>query len=441
MFRKRGGRWLWSVNVIGLLAVLSMGFWLIPGILAQETGAPSSAGVEATGSDTDTNCSQPGGECPPCMETPCSCGQCPHVEIREILARPNDWENHLALNDELIRQNGDVGVLENWQVKYVGRVSDAAPGDVYTWVYEIHDAKKPPDQWEPIPDVVPALAAIEDDVVQGDYDVRLRLTRDARNYYSFSRRVMVASLEQDASHPLALTNGGNYTADPHNRHAVNSPDIGISWRGNLVWKGQPHPNNIRQGFIQGVRGNIDCNFPGAIVAHEKTLSPMSVMYCPRQFWQAHFSDVNDSTENHYLYGPSEATAIGEMANENTCRDTPRSRSETWRENFTDMSGRVTVAYAVDRTMFSAYFTIWLVAQIDTADPARPQFVPFTQHNWRLEINTVTSNGPWHCTALGGAVKVNTRPTSPVNAEGLRNDSAQYTRAPLGRDPDVEYREP
>ncbi len=329
----------------------------------------------------------------------------PMVAIQEIQGNPN---NNLALNNTFIKQEGTVGVLKGFKVKYIGIVNSPASGDTYTWQYRGHDGQSAPADWT---NFGTGLTVISDENTVGDYDVRLKLSRGGQDYYSDTRRVMVADVEFVK---MVLTDSGWYTR-VGTTHKINRPPAGqeFSAVGQIKFKaGSPQPTNIRQGFIQGI-------IPAWDARHDDD-TLLSVQWkpgVPQGATETYPGDeinqrvnppqVNDAPLGHYLYGLSVSQALG---SDFEVKDAPLASNSITYPHSRPLA-LIIVKYDITRNIMEHDFQLWLVAVVGTAVENKAHYVPFKQQAWQLHIDSTDMQvNQWKGQKIGNPAEPSTKPT-------------------------------
>jgi len=329
----------------------------------------------------------------------------PMVAIQEIQGNPN---NALALNNEFIKQEGTVGVLKGFKVKYIGTVNSPAGGDTYTWQYRGHDGQSAPQNWTGFGT---GLTCTRDENTVGDYDVRLKLSRGGHDYYSETRRVMVAEVECKS---FQMTDSSDYTRVGGGDSAtISDPAVPLKVVAQVAFKAGPTPSNVKQGFIQGVRPevNIRHECAGRQIAWNPEAPPGAMIDYPFALtnWHSDPPWVNDSALGNYLYHKGSLEPPG---NNISMEDAPavvgdQVVSPAWQRQ----NGTVTGVYDIVRRRQWCDFKVWLVVVVENAADNRAHYIPVKFQGWQLHLESQdTSKTTWQCEKIGSAEVPTTKPT-------------------------------
>jgi hypothetical protein len=341
----------------------------------------------------------------------------PMVAIQEIQGHPN---NDLALNNEFIKQEGTVGVLKGFKVKYIGIVNSPASGDTYTWQYRGHDGQSAPADWT---DFGTGLTFIRDENTVGDYDVRLKLSRGGQDYYSETRQVMVARVEGDM---MPLVTGHAYTrSDPELfPHWIARPpgDDGIGGGAGIDFaEDSPRPENIKQGFIQGMEAvSLDVVYKMHHITwlEGSDLGAEATYYLYEILHNLNFPlgdpEVNDQKKGHYLQERTNPPTPCEMGHPFIWTDCPgvtRGPGFIVDVKANKGNGTARVTYLIDRYMWDEKYTLWLVVVVENAAENMAHYIPLKQQSWRLQIASPDFEvDEWFCVPEGQPGDASRKPT-------------------------------
>ena len=344
----------------------------------------------------------------------------PMVAIQEIQGHPN---NDLALNSEFIKQEGTVGVLKGFKVKYIGIVNSPASGDTYTWQYRGHDGQSEPADWT---DFGTGLTFIRNEDTVGDYDVRLKLSRGGQDYYSEIRQVMVAEVE---CLNFQMTNSSDYTRDGEGTSPIIiDPSEPLKVVAKIDFKAGPKPENIKQGFIQGIRPELDIRHEvsGRVITWNPGTPAGAMIDYPFAMVNVHPDPpwVNDSAPDIYLYKEINAPEtppkpLGQDLP--PLKDAPTTDNETVSDPWVRANGTVRCTYSIVKRKQWIDARVWLVVVVENAADNLAHYIPIKTQAWQLHLDSTNANKTtWQCEKIGSPEA----PADPMT-DGRESSSDPY----------------
>jgi hypothetical protein len=341
------------------------------------------------------------------------------VSIQEIQGKPTN--RPFSLNDDFIKQDGVVGVLTGFQVKYIGTVNSQESSDTYTWQYRFHNES----DWT---DFGSGLTYVNDEDTMGDYDVRLKATRDSKDYYSDTREVMVAEVECEN---FTMTNSSNYVrSGGASSPIITAPSVQLKVDGQVkIASGSPEPSNIKQGFIQGVKPDTHIRYEVVtwIVFWNPPDAPSGTSVAFPFAYVVLYANppwVNDAPLNSYLYNGASPVALGESIELN---DAPAVESFGINKSWVCLNGAVNCYYEIAKYKQWIDAKVWLVVVVENAENNRAHYIPLQTQAWQLHMDsTDTSKTTWQCEQLGSPGSPASQPTDGRDATSDDYSQGLYT---------------
>jgi hypothetical protein len=359
--------------------------------------------------------------------------------VEDVAARPN---NPLALNDTFMNQDGVVGVLNNWSLRYKEYV---VPEDAQciSWENKVQGAGN--GTYAKLGD---GVIYIQSGIAKGDYNVRAYLNREdplgtlPKVSSPGSREVQAGTLK--CTSLAVVRESADYTRPAGTVHFTPPALVDANMlkvTGVLEWDGAPQPSNIKQGIIQGGVFNWEERYPAASMSAvwdnpNAPAGSVSIPYTSELFYTPALvpTELNDAPTplGHYLYNTETSKVIGPAGVSIT--DLPAASNPSITFTYPHQTnGIITVRWDVSKEVLNFDFTDYLVAEVTTSQGR--QFEPKKKVSWQLHYDSTGTDTSAKCKAVGPA----SDPTKPPDGSVTSSDT--ILKAPMQNGPIVNYPKP